>query len=123
MEKTISSAGHVVIGLASDEHVALQIATAEPPDLALLDLNLAAGASGAVVANLIRNLYGTPTLFISGKPDACRKVGMRVGALGCLRKPFSRATLVQTLEIAQAILARQTLHGALPEEMELYRAA
>jgi DNA-binding response OmpR family regulator len=120
MEETISSAGHVVIGLASDEHGALQIATAGPPDLALLDLNLASGASGAVVANLIRNLYGTPTLFISGKPDACRKVGMRVGAWGCLRKPFSRATLLLTLDIAEALLARKTLPGSLPEEMELY---
>ena len=120
MEETITSAGHVVVGLASDEHGALQIATAEPPDLALLDLNLAFGASGAVVANMIRNLYGTPTLFVSGKPDTCRKVGMRVGALGCLRKPFSRATLLLTLDIAEALIARQRPRGSLPEEMELY---
>jgi DNA-binding response OmpR family regulator len=123
MEEAISSAGHTVIGLACDEHGAVQIATADPPDLALLDLNLALGASGAVVADLIRNLYGTPTLFVSGKPDICRKLGMRVGALGCLRKPFSRATLLLTLEIAQALLARQRPHGSVPEEMELYTHA
>lgn len=123
MEETITSAGHVVIGLAADEHGAVQIATAEPPDLALLDLNLAFGASGAVVANMIRNLYGTPTLFISGEPDACRKVGMRVGALGCLRKPFSQTTLLLTLEIAEALIAQQRPRGSLPEEMELYGRA
>ena len=69
---------------------------------------------------MIRNLYGTPTLFVSGKPDTCRKVGMRVGALGCLRRPFGRATLLLTLDIAEALIARQRPRGSLPEEMELY---
>ena len=120
MEETIRSAGHEVLGLAADERRALQLATIAPPDLGLIDLTLAHGESGAFVANVIRNLYGTPTLFISGTPDGCRHHAKSLRALGCLVKPFSAAVLVESLADAECLIRGKQPANTVPDQLEVY---
>lgn len=122
MADAIIAAGHRLTGVVSDEHEAVRIATVERPDLVLADLDLAVGGSGAMVATITRNLFQTPCLFVSGNPDECRKNRAATGAIGCLKKPFSRADLHDALQIAEQIMRDSSHKAQPPEALELYAA-
>ena len=119
IDAILTDTGHSVVGIARDVATALAIAAAQRPDLALVDLNLANTASGAIAARHLLEMYGVPVIFVSGNPTDCRRVGLQAGALGCLSKPFNDAELVQAIATARALIAGQPLDrpaGAL----ELY---
>lgn len=119
IDAILTDTGHSVVGIARDVATALAIAAAQRPDLALVDLNLANTASGAIAARHLLEMYGVPVIFVSGNPTDCRRVGLQAGALGCLSKPFNDAELVQAIATAGALIAGQPLDrpaGAL----ELY---
>ena len=107
MDETLSTAGHLVVGIARDEVTAIRMAAASRPDLALVDLKLARNASGAAVARELRDRYGIPCVFVSSTPRDCQKVGLQIGVLGCLSKPFAPDELIEAVDVASAILQKQ----------------
>lgn len=119
MEETLSELGHLIVGLARDPAAAFRIAAASKPDLALVDLQLARGASGAEVARHLRQRYSIPAVFVSGNPGDCKKVGFHIGALGCLAKPFTPDELADAVDAAFMVLQKQHPER-LPPNLELY---
>ena len=119
MGDTLSEAGHIVVGCAREEGMAMQLADSARPQLALVDLKLARGESGAVVAWRLRQKFGIATVFVSGSPRDCATVGFQSGALGCLRKPFKPDELIDAVDTAAAIIRRQD-PTRIPSNMELY---
>lgn len=119
MDDTLSEAGHFVTGLARDELVAMGLAGTTRPDLALVDMTLARGGSGAAVVRHLRKRYGVPSIFVSGNPGSCHQVGFQIGALGCLSKPFSPDELVEAVEAAATIL-RKGSPQQVPPNLQLY---
>lgn len=119
MDESLSEAGHVVVGLAREEVGAMRVAAATRPDLALVDLKLARHASGAVVARHLRERHGIPCVFVSGNPGDCQKVGMQIGVLGCLAKPFTPDELADAVDVASTILQKQNPER-VPPNMQLY---
>lgn len=108
---------YIVTGLAEDKAQAIALADAQPPDLALVDLQLAHGSSGfAVAAKLAERQIAC--LFTSGKaPD----FPLPDLALGCLLKPFSEEDLVRALRTAEdAIRGRSPLRPSRPANLRLY---
>jgi DNA-binding NarL/FixJ family response regulator len=108
-----------VTGTAEDLDSALAAIAAQRPDLALVDLQLANGASGFRVAGKLQDL-DIPCLFTTATPP-----GFPVGdlALGCLSKPFQEADLVRALAEAEDVLrgrARLVRRRRLPEPLQLY---
>lgn len=91
-------AGHDVLGTADDLPSALAAAARDRPDLALVDVQLARGASGLDVAAALK-AFGVPVIFATGN---CPADGGRGLALGCLHKPFSDRSLALALETAEA---------------------
>jgi two-component system, response regulator PdtaR len=119
MDEALSDSGHEVVGLARDIAGATKIAAAEKPQLALIDLKLARGASGALLAQYLRERFGIPAIFVSGNPADCKAAGIHGGVLGCLAKPFFPDQLVDAVEVASTMLRRQ--HPTrVPPNMELY---
>lgn len=119
MDDALTTVGHIVLGLARDPAMAYRIASELRPDLALVDLTLANQASGADVARHLLERHGVPAIFVSGSPGDCRKVGFRIGVLGCLAKPFTPDELVEAADVAFRIMQQQ--HPAsVPPNMELY---
>lgn len=114
-----SDLGHEVVGVAQRSGVALGLAQTAMPDLALVDMYLADGESGADVARLIRALHGVPSMFISGNPMDCRNAAKTTCALGCLSKPFVEADLQAALNFAQATLDCETPDSP-PPNFEAY---
>jgi DNA-binding response OmpR family regulator len=119
IDDALTAAGQRVIGIARDETTAISLAEQFHPELALVDLNLARGSSGASVAQNLRENYGVPTIFVSGFPTDCRKVSSHIGVLGCLSKPFEDEDLIGSIAVAEAVLGGHA-PGALPKGLELY---
>ena len=122
IQHTLQDAGHEVVGMAPDVDAAVKVAATLHVDLALVDYGLADGSCGADAAQLLRERYSTPSVFVSGDPGSCRKAWKRAGALGCLQKPFTDIDLLRAVEIAADLSAgkepRATYH-----RFEIYSTA
>jgi putative two-component system response regulator len=86
--------------------LAIEAASADPPDLILLDMRMP-GMSGLEVCQWLKrndNLRGIPVIFISGLLDIDEKIeAFRVGAVDYISKPFQE----------QEVLARVKTHLSL----------
>lgn len=106
-----------VVGLAHDAESAIAAAETHRPDLVLLDLHLAHGTTGFMVAARLVDL-GVPALFVSGKAP---NFPMKDLALGCLGKPVTAEDIHCSLAIAEDILrGRETLRRKVPANLTLY---
>ncbi len=83
----------------------------------LLDLQLARGSTGFMVAARLSDL-GIPVLFVSGNAP---NFPMPDLALGCLAKPLTAEEVHCSLAIVEDILrGRETLRRKLPANLTLY---
>jgi CheY-like chemotaxis protein len=108
-----------VTAIADDSASALAAAEARPPDLALVDLQLANATSGFSVAAKLHE-RGIACLFTTGRAPAFPLPDL---AIGCLQKPFREEHLVRALAEAEDILKgrpKVVLRRRLPEQLELY---
>src|SRR3954468_11795363 len=108
-----------VTAIADDTASALAASEARPPDLALVDLQLANATSGFSVAAKLHE-RNVACLFTTGRVPAFPLPDL---AIGCLQKPFREEHLVRALAEAEDILKgrpKVVLHRRLPEELQLY---
>ena len=84
--------GHSVVGIASTEAEAVEIAEAERPGLVLADINLGAGGDGATaVARILRDVTA-PVIFVTAFPERLL-TGDAVEPAFVITKPFDPTTL------------------------------
>jgi CheY-like chemotaxis protein len=89
---TVEELGHTVIGVASNERSAVELARAMEPELVLADVRLR-GGSGARAVEAIRGQSNVPVIFITGYPD-----GVKTGVDEyVMAKPFRPEDLKQTI--------------------------
>jgi DNA-binding NarL/FixJ family response regulator len=119
MDKALTEAGHNIVGSAREQAEAVQMAGLFVPQLALVDLSLARGTSGAEAAQEILRAYGVPSMFVSATPANCREA-TDVAALGCLSKPFTDDELVEAVRVAQSLIEGASPHN-LPGNLDVYR--
>ena len=94
-----------------DGVVALERASARPPDLVVLDLMLP-GISGLEVGRRIREIAPIPVIMLTARgEEGDRVIGLEMGADDYVTKPFSPRELV--LRVG-AVLRRA--HGPIPSE-------
>lgn len=115
IEAILDHAGHQPIAQADDVASAVAAAEAQKPDLALVDMQLAQGASGLEVAAELKE-RGVPVLFATG--NCPREVGRGLG-LGCLHKPLTEWSLTASLSVAEALLRGRQAPPA-PSALHLY---
>lgn len=101
LEHVLHEAGHVVTGCARDAAEAVRLAEASPPDLALVDMNLADGATGADVARRLARAHGTAVVFLTANPEHAQ--ADFAGFLGVISKPFEERTILETAAWAAAL--------------------
>ena len=119
IETFLVSAGHDVVGAASGRAVALALARAERPDLALVDVRLANGDSGLDLAADLSAL-GVPVLLVTG--NCPQELGRSV-ALGCLHKPFDEHQLLAAVAAAARLAEGRAVEDRdLPSGLHLYQA-
>lgn len=94
-EAIIEELGHVPVGIAATSQEALALATAEAPDLALVDVNLADGPTGPEVGERLGRL-GIAVVFITANPRMLER--SIENAIGVLDKPVADRDLAQLLD-------------------------
>jgi CheY-like chemotaxis protein len=92
IQELVERCGHSVVGIATTEAEAVEIARAERPSLVLADINLGAGGDGvSAVARILRHLTA-PVIFVTAYPERLL-TGEAVEPAFVITKPFDPTTL------------------------------
>ena len=92
IEELVESCGHRVVGVASSEEEAVELAEATRPSLILADINLGAGGDGtSAVARILKRHYA-PVIFVTAYPERLL-TGEAVEPTFVITKPFEPLTL------------------------------
>ncbi len=112
--------GYEVPTLVASGEEALEEVTASPPDLVLMDVMLAGSLDGVETAEIIRNQYNVPVVFLTAYSDDSTLQRAKVsGPLGYILKPFKEKELHSTIEV---VLYRHEIEEKLKkahDELEL----
>ena len=90
--------GHQVVAEAADAFTAWELAAADRPQIALVDIRLARNTDGGVLARKLYEELGVRSLFVSGSitEDFQREMAA-INPLGFVGKPVTRRTLSEAL--------------------------
>ncbi|PHP26896.1 response regulator [Limimaricola cinnabarinus] len=98
LQDQVEELGHAVTGVAHDIESCKSAARAQAPDLALMDLRLANGASGIEASRWLYEDLGVRCIFISGNlDDATREALSVVEPLAFIGKPILQHQLEREL--------------------------
>ncbi len=107
---SLEGAGHEVMGPATTAGEAVALCEAGLPDLALLDVNLADGSNGVILARTLFDRWGLSVIFASGQRMEAQQA--RSIALGYIRKPYEAETVLRGVEVA-----REVMDGGTPRHV------
>ena len=114
LELALTQAGHEVVGVAHDRKQAILLAEVRRPELALVDLLLKDGRTGASAAlSLVRNL-GVDVLFLTGEPELIPE-GF-AGAYGAVVKPYEAHSVVDAVAFGLRLRDGEEL-GPIPSAL------
>ncbi len=92
IEELVQGCGHRVVGTASSEREAIDIAQRTRPGLILADINLGAGGDGAHAVARIMQIHPAPVIFVTAYPERLL-TGEEVEPAFVITKPFEPLTL------------------------------
>ena len=93
IEELVANCGHRVVGVASTESQAVEIASRTKPGLILADINLGVGGGNgtSAVSRIVRNHYA-PVIFVTAYPERLL-TGDALEPAFVITKPFEPLTL------------------------------
>ncbi|MFC7704162.1 response regulator [Plastorhodobacter daqingensis] len=98
LQDQVEDLGHLVTAVVRDFESCKSAARKERPDLALMDLRLANGASGVDASRWLHDVLGVRCIFISGNlDDETRKALSDVEPLAFIGKPILKHQLMREL--------------------------
>jgi PAS domain S-box-containing protein len=126
LERRLQGLGYTVLGAACSAAEAISLMEREPADLVLMDIVLSGEMDGIQTAEIIRERWGVPVVFLTAYADAARLERARwTRPLGYLLKPFNerdlRVALEMALYLAEVDAESQKTHEALRESEERFR--
>jgi PAS domain S-box-containing protein len=111
--ETVRSLGYEVAGSAKSGEAALEKIAASPPDLVLMDINLAGAMDGIDTAKRIHELYNIPVIYLTAYADNDLLNRAKVtGPYGYVLKPYDERGLHSAIEMA---LNKHRMEQALRE--------
>ncbi len=116
LQMLIEDTGHDVAGWACDLDEARRIVERLRPDLALVDMHLADGPTGAEVAAHLRE-RDIPVVFMTANAKRV-PVGF-VGAIGIIAKPYTAASVRSALSYLHSGVRNPPPGGSLPAGLTL----
>lgn len=109
----LEDAGYKILDLTDRQDEALQVAKAEKPHLALVNISLAGDDDGIELSEQLKAM-GIPVLLISGQ--ASRASSAKTVAIGSMPKPYNAAEMVVAVAY---LLARLNGDSSLPRPAQL----
>lgn len=96
LEDILTDEGFRVVGTVPDR--ASLTLLSDPPDVALVDLNLRDGLTGPEIALELASTFATKVVYVTANPN---QIGAPAPtAVGIIQKPFSRAAILAAIEYA-----------------------
>jgi len=92
IEELVQACGHRVVGLATTERQAVEIAKRTKPGLILADINLGKGGDGTNAVSRIMQTQYAPVIFVTAYPERLL-TGETVEPAFVITKPFEPMTL------------------------------
>ena len=92
LEELVQSCGHRVVGVASSETEAIEIAKRTRPGLILADINLGLGGDGTSAVSAILRSHYAPVIFVTAYPERLL-TGDAIEPAFVITKPFEPLTL------------------------------
>jgi DNA-binding response OmpR family regulator len=114
IEGMVENAGLAVAGIATGRDRAMALAPSA--DIALVDVNLADGATGPSIGRILAEKYGLAVIFMTANPETVRD-GVK-GTLGVVRKPVLPRTVEQSLKYAIGYITGA--YAATPAGMQVF---
>lgn len=96
LEDLLSEAGHVPVGIAATAAEAMRLGADLKPDVALVDINLADGATGVDVARRLGAAEETTVVFTTA--NGKRIPADFAGAAGAIGKPYTERSVRSALD-------------------------
>jgi CheY-like chemotaxis protein len=116
IELVLRDLGHEVIGTATDLDRSLALASSEPIDLALVDVNLADGPTGPEIARRLVSDHGAAVIFLTANPEQIPSCFS--GAIGVMPKPFDDGLIRDVVAFAANFVSHKAL-GPAPRRFRL----
>lgn len=114
IEHVIEEMGFVPVGIAADLQSAL--ALAGQADVALVDLNLGDGPTGAHIGGMLARNHGVTVMFMTANPT---QLGEGVpGTVGVLAKPVTDADL--RAAVTYVVACREAQEATPPAGLRLF---
>ncbi|TFL19231.1 response regulator [Jannaschia formosa] len=112
LENLVSELGHQVTGVARTRDEAVEIGSADKPNLILADIRLADSSSGIDAVNDLLGVFGTlPVIFITAFPERLL-TGSRPEPAFLISKPYKEDQVRSAVSQAMFFSSTETLHGA-----------
>ncbi|HMX39937.1 MAG TPA: response regulator [Saprospiraceae bacterium] len=104
----LSELGYEVTGLLPRAEEALKSVNENPPDIALLDIQLGGNMDGIAFAQMLQNEYSIPTIFLTANTDeATFQRAKSAKPHAFLAKPFKKLDLQRALELTIQLMAHR----------------
>jgi len=98
---------HLVVGIVDNADQAIEICSTDLPDLALLDIQISGENDGVELAELIRDKFEIPFIFMTAYADNATIIRAREkGPFGYLVKPYGVKEVNAAIQIAKASFDR-----------------
>jgi DNA-binding response OmpR family regulator len=117
VKAVLENTGYTVVGPLRDAAKAMRLAIREQPELALVDLYLAGGENGLVLARRLKEELNIPSLLVTGFDHWAEEA--REVALGLLRKPFLPDALTASVGVVAELLGGLR-PSSIPFSLELF---
>jgi DNA-binding response OmpR family regulator len=115
LDEAVSAGGFEVCGIATTVDEAIAMGERFRPDLGIIDVRLANGGDGTVVAARLLASAPVGILYATGNVDYV----LTTGAAGhaCLKKPYRPSEVVAALRVIEHILKTGTAPESLPRNL------
>jgi DNA-binding NarL/FixJ family response regulator len=118
LQQVLTSRGYSVVGLAFDISAAYDKLAQQIADLVLLDINLNGHFSGLEIAEVIRDKYHVPFIFITSYADADTLARAKTyQPLGYIVKPFTEDEIYAAIEVGWYNYTQQHADVISPEKI------
>jgi CheY-like chemotaxis protein len=107
LEDLLGGLGYTVIGPAASAHQAYQLISTNPPQLAVVDLNLADGKTGLELAHHLASVCGVVVTVATANPEDAQ-AGELLFAV--LRKPYTDQAVKDTMRRAAVVANRRKVN-------------
>ncbi len=119
LERLLTHLGYEIVGMASRGEEALRRAAEQPPDLVLMDIQLAGDLDGVETASRMQAWLDAPIIYLSAHPERMvMEETQRTQPYGFLSKPVQNQELRAAVEMA---LYKHRMETQLRESEKKYR--